>query len=274
MKAVATRRHKRRQSRRPRRRLQTRRRGGAIIGEGRTSYVFRPPLACQGEIDNKFKSDLYVSKLTSTDIAEKELNVAKQLKEIDPDCKYTIYPVASCPLSELQTNANYNPSKHKVQFGRKLDTLLFSLNGGVPLSNLIEYIYMNTSTPEMLPPAEYINPIWKSLVELSTFIPTLYENGIVHGDITGENLVYNEDADDIRMRMIDFEFASYSNEPFVDMYYYMKTCVDVYDAFASYCTPSEPFDCPATIKTKAQFTPEIYRSCCEKMKSIKFSSPQ
>jgi serine/threonine protein kinase len=252
----------------------TRRKGGAKIGEGRTSHVFQPPLKCQDVVDSEYNSDKYVSKLTDAKIAEKEMKIAEKLKHIDPNCDFIIYPLASCPLNLKQTNDEFIASEHTKLFGRKLDTLLISIYGGITLNTIVEYIYKNyKNEPDALPPTDYINAVWKSLATLSEFVPSLYDNGIIHNDIHNENMVFNQD--DYKTRIIDFEFNDTKNmspnaKRSEDKYQFMMCWIAIYDAFVLYYKPSSGHNCSPK---RNIFTLDEYKACCETMKNIIFSLP-
>jgi hypothetical protein len=198
------RRHTTAKIRRKRANSHKKQRGGARIGEGRTSTVFSPPLKCTEHTD-KYDSPAWVSKLTTRATAESELRNTAALRAIDPKSQFTLIPVHICPLAREQTNENFGESNTRK--GER-NTLVIMPNGGIQLGALFTLLESAAYTPSgesTAPPPEYIHAVLIALKELALFIVSMNAAGVYHNDIHFENILYNQDTNEARL--IDFELG-------------------------------------------------------------------
>jgi len=164
-----------------------------IIGRGISGIVYYPSL-CEYEGD-------YVSKLTTSAIAEKELQFASIIQRYIPNGAIYVEHLCKSPIIEEVKGLTY-------------DTLALSKYGGVSIetyiANDLEYIYYyfeahkHKITPEKLRNAE---ELLHALEELRDQIIVMNESGFFHNDISQENIVYNEKTK--KAYLIDFERAGY-----------------------------------------------------------------
>jgi serine/threonine protein kinase len=177
----------------------TRRRGGKIIGQGAFANVLDPPIACRDGRDmTKYVTRISKREKKEDIVSKDHPKLIRRLKEIDPNQKYFYYPEHCEPgvLSEdnkrdgatyknkkyseivLKGTEEWNPLKNKT---RSWDGFLKGKSKGrkIPM-------------PEKS--KEQIDHLYKA-------IKLLHENGIVHGDLHGKNVIM---ADDGMPRIIDF----------------------------------------------------------------------
>jgi serine/threonine protein kinase len=182
-----------------RRRKGTKKRGGRRIGKGRTGTVYTPPLLCEEKME-QYTSTEYVSKLTSKDIAEKEIAKADVIKSIDPSNKYSIYALHICKIADVQENTNYTDEY-------KEGWIVIMKNGGRDLTDLYFYAEkVGYSNSKQKVPVELLRNFFSKIVELGYFIVMMNENNLYHNDISADNLVW--DYENGNIRLIDFELST------------------------------------------------------------------
>jgi len=175
--------------------------GGKFISEGSYGCVFgKPPLKCEGE--PKRRTNKYVSKLSSDETANSEVNRLKILKSIDPTGEHFILPIDKCKLNR----SSIEPTNlvNKCSKESSYDTLVFSKYGGKDLTNL------------KLPYDEYI-PFFNSLVSVFEGIEKLHNIHYAHCDIKLSNILTQKQADNtFKTRLIDYDLLMEDEGLFLD----------------------------------------------------------
>jgi thiamine kinase-like enzyme len=166
----------------------------SIIGQGISGIVYYPSLCEEYEGD-------YVSKLTTSVIAEKELQFATIIQTYIPEGAIYVEHVCKSPIT-------------KELKGLVYDTLALSKYGGVSIDTYmakdLEYLYYyfekykHLVTPNKIREAE---ELLHALEELREQIMAMNARGFFHNDISQENIVYNETTK--KAYLIDFERAGY-----------------------------------------------------------------
>lgn len=186
-----------------RRRTIRRKRGGAIIGEGITGQVHRPPLQCS---DGSHPTGDYVSKVArSKEKADEELRFTANIRNLH--LEHVIVPEHMC-----------------IGDGGKY--LLFMKYGGHDLESFFEYIEKHAYKNDMLERARKRNNVqqineleslgqfddafYKNVIyqlgEIKKDVIVLNSNGIYHNDIHFGNVLYNEETK--KAYLIDFDRSS------------------------------------------------------------------
>lgn len=165
-----------------------------IIGKGMTGRVYYPALSCKDPEKTPPSIEQLVSKRVSKKAAEREWEKTEILRKIHN--KLTIYPTAICEYNEK-------------------DMLLYSQYGGISLVTYFTYLESlaemkrlswrgsskhnvdNFSKDE----DEYYKSVIRSLEKLKEAVRDLNKKGIVHGDISFDNIVF----DDKYSYLIDWE---------------------------------------------------------------------
>jgi serine/threonine protein kinase len=193
--------------------------GGAAFAKGGFGCVFKPALNCKMPEVNANPN--YVSKLIDTRNANREYeyitNIKKKLQHLPANIKkfFLLDNVSMCepgPLSESD----------KVKIEEVCDYILTRFTDDVtqePINskninnNLDKFKIINM--PELsislsnyirkrdLTPFDLINLNNNIIEYLTTVIPVLYKNGVVHGDIKPDNLMFNV-ADNNTLVLIDW----------------------------------------------------------------------
>ena len=193
--------------------------GGAAFVKGGFGCVFKPALNCKMSEVNTNPN--YVSKLIGANSAKREYeyitNIKKKLQHLPPNIKkfFLLDNVSMCepgPLSESD----------KVKIEEVCDYILTRFTDDVtqePINskninnNLDKFKIINM--PELsvslsdyirkrdLTPFDLINLNNNIIEYLTTVIPVLYKNGVVHGDIKPDNLMFNV-ADNNTLVLIDW----------------------------------------------------------------------
>ena len=193
--------------------------GGAAFAKGGFGCVFKPALSCKkSELNSKPN---YVSKLIDSKHAKREYmyiyNIKKKLQHLPQNIKkyFLLDNVSVCepgPLSEddkvkieevcdyiltrVVDNVTQEPINSK-NINNNLDK--FKIINMPELSiSLSNYIRKTDLTPFDL------ISLNNNIIEyLTTVIPVLYKNGVVHGDIKPDNLMFNM-ADNNTLVLIDW----------------------------------------------------------------------
>lgn len=163
------------------------------IGSGSYGTVFAPPI---NMVNNK--TDDFVGKVLLTDnhhdIAQ-EWDAGEYLRDIDPENKYFIYPLAKTKLTIQEYNKyakkqlNYiNPSKQLTQFIMK--------NGGQSIRSIARQTNLS------------FRSIVQCVLEIAQCIKVLQKNKLIHQDIHPGNIVQK----DGKHRLIDFGMMITSSE--------------------------------------------------------------
>lgn len=162
-----------------------RKKGGGIIGKGISGTVHYPALQCK--IPSETPVGDYVSKLSKKKCAENEFSITAKLRDLPDGNLYAIYPEYMC---EYDTKHN----------------LLFSKFGGECLGSFYENIQTLLHTKEINKKdfdVKYFENVIAALKELKSNVKYLNENKIYHGDLSLNNMLYDEKHN--KIYLIDFE---------------------------------------------------------------------
>ena len=160
--------------------------GGAIIGKGISGTVYYPALQCKNISETP--SGNYVSKVSSKQSAENEFNNTAKLRMLPEAIEYAIFPEYMCTYNDKQN-------------------LLFSKFGGYSLQPFYEYVRKLSRSKNIKEVSEFDNSYFENVLsalrELQKNVKYLNENKIYHGDISSENMIYDEITN--KIYLIDFE---------------------------------------------------------------------
>jgi len=177
----------------------TRRRGGKIIAQGHFTSILDPPIQCKDGRDMSKYVTRISKRETKEDIVSKDHpKLIRKLKELDPNQKYFYYPEYCEPgiLSEdnKRDGATYKNKKYSEVVLKGLQVW----NPDMRKTRSWEGFLKGKKIGRKLPmPEKSVSQI-KHLYDA---IKLLHENGIVHGDLHGKNVIM---ADDGMPRIIDF----------------------------------------------------------------------
>jgi len=164
--------------------------GGKIIGQGMSGVVHYPALQCK--IPDESPVGDYVSKVSSKKSAEKEFENTIFLRKLKPD--FAIYPEYMCEYNEKQN-------------------LIFSRFGGYSLVyyyDFLENLCYSKNADKSEFNEDYYNDIIVSLKNLKENIEILNKKGYFHGDVSADNILYNENTK--KSYLIDFENRGKRND--------------------------------------------------------------
>ena len=165
--------------------------GGKKIGEGIGGIVYYPALECKKSSETPTGD--YVSKKSLIKTALKEFDVSEMLRSLKPD--NVIYPEYMCTYDDT----------HNV---------LFSKFGGYSLVNYYDYLETLAYSKKPIAADElderYFSEVIQSLYELKDSVKQLNNNNIYQGDISFDNILYNEEKK--KSYLIDFGRASKKND--------------------------------------------------------------
>jgi len=162
-----------------------RKKGGGIIGKGISGTVHYPALQCK--IPSETPVGEYVSKLSKKQSAENEFSITAKLRDLPDSNLYAIYPEYMCEYDD-----KYN--------------LLFSKFGGECLGSFYENIQTLLHAKKINKKdfdVKYFENIIAALKELKLNVKYLNENKIYHGDLSLNNMLYDEKHN--KIYLIDFE---------------------------------------------------------------------
>lgn len=255
--------------------------GGAVLGEGRTSTVYSPPLQCQDPTNVDYTSRLYVSKYTTEDAAKREYSMVEPLRRIDPEGDYTVIPLHICKAA-LENETMNATNKNHIKRNRRLkrDTLVIMPNGGSSIVTLYSALeraaYAKTPIPKNeYPSLQYMNHVLASLKRLGYFIERMNREGIYHNDISYDNILYNEESHE--SRIIDLELGSKAkanakaNANHYDMYDMMSIILELYTFLHTlYGTPIPPFHSTHYRRKQAgtEYSSDLYLSDLEQIHAV------
>ncbi len=183
-------------------------RGGDFVGRGTYGCGFFPGFKCSD--DNRRLTNIF-TKLTFTQAAKEELELAEHIKKIDPEMKYSIYPyklcypsendisqfmsegLAKCSISDIKFD---NPLIIEEIIKRKGLALLQQKYGGKSLHEIINYVDSNKVT------SNFIYTIFYKLANVFKALDVYHENCFAHLDIKTENIVCSD-----KCYVIDFGWS-------------------------------------------------------------------
>ncbi|NBS53047.1 MAG: hypothetical protein EBS96_10650 [Spartobacteria bacterium] len=173
-----------------------------VVGEGTYGCVHKPPLNCQGE---KSQPPNTVTKLMKETAALTELAEYSVMKKVDPKDQYYLGTPRHCGIGKNDYN---------ISSAEKCRTLL--KNDPKLIKNLSKYslLVMGDGGDDLTVFAkkakewkggsatEKIDRFWLAAHRMFVGIKAFLENGVIHHDLKGQNIVYNEKTQ--RMNFIDF----------------------------------------------------------------------
>jgi len=167
-----------------------RKRGGRMLGEGKSARVIHPAIPCKdGRNMKKYTSRLLINHKTRRSKPERDLIsnnkiLIQKLSKIDPSQKYFIYP-EQCEVGDLL--------EENIADGATEDNKRYS-----------EFMEMGGETWKSF--YRHSKPSPKQKKHLKDGIDLLHSNGIIHGDLTSNNIVIGSDG---LPRLIDFGNSVY-----------------------------------------------------------------
>jgi serine/threonine protein kinase len=157
----------------------TRKRGGKYIGRGSYGCTFRPAVRCT---TNAKREKNAVSKILRKADAEEEYKMVPTLLTIDPEQKYTLYPLKMCdPIFDFG-NLNENSVLCKNIISHPTKKMILMKDGGVDLLDVIERLPKGKFNKLHL-------AFFKGLLNVFAGIEHLHANDFVHLDIKAANVV-------------------------------------------------------------------------------------
>ena len=189
--------------------------GGAIIGKGLSGTVHYPALQCKDSSQTPVVGN-YVSKVSKKEIAEKEFNNTSKLRSLENAKNFAIFPEFMCEYDD----------RHN---------LLFSKFGGYSLDPFYEYMKQLSRSKNIKEVEDfdesYYNNVIIALKELEKNVKYMNENGIYHGDMGTNNMIYDEINN--KLYLIDFDRGSRPeddslgiNDIIYDLESYKKKIID------------------------------------------------
>jgi len=178
------------------------RKGGKVLAQGNTAMVLDPPIPCKDGRD----MSKYVTRISKREkyedlVSKDHPRLIKRLKEIDPDQKYFYYPEYCTPGSITDDNKLDGVTYKNKKFS---EVVLKGSEVWNPIANKTRSwvgFLKGKAKGKKLP----MTPKTKEqLAHLEKAIKTLHDNGIVHRDLWGHNIIM---ANDGMPRIIDFEYA-------------------------------------------------------------------
>jgi len=178
------------------------RKGGKILAQGNSAMILDPAIPCKDGRD----MSKYVTRVSKREkyedlVSKDHPRLIKRLKELDPDQKYFYYPEYCTPGNIIEDNkldgVTYKNKKYS-------EILLKGSEEWNPISNKARSwigFLKGKAKGKKLPMTAKTQ---EQLEHLSKAIRLLHDNGIVHGDLHGRNVIM---ADDGMPRIIDFEYA-------------------------------------------------------------------
>ncbi len=179
--------------------------GGDFVGRGTYGCGFFPGLKCSN--DAKRQSQIF-TKLLYSEEAKKELDLSEDIKKIDPEMKYSIYPyklcypaeddvfqymkegLAKCSISDIPLD---NPLIVKELIKHKGLALLQQKYGGKSLNYMMNYVADNKVT------ANFVYTIFYKFANIFKGLELYHENCFVHLDVKPDNIVLSD-----KCYLIDF----------------------------------------------------------------------
>uniref|UniRef100_A0A6C0F238 non-specific serine/threonine protein kinase n=1 Tax=viral metagenome TaxID=1070528 RepID=A0A6C0F238_9ZZZZ len=173
-----------------------RKRGGRILGEGKSARVIHPAIPCKDGRDMKKYTSRVLIKSRRTkperDLISNNKILIQKLSKIDPSQRYFIYP-EQCELGDM---------------------LEENITDGVTEDNKHYSEFMRTAGETWKSFYKHSKPSSKQKNHLKQAIELLHSNSIIHGDLTGNNIVIGSDG---LPRLIDFGNSVYdAPEDFID----------------------------------------------------------
>ena len=178
------------------------RRGGKVIAQGASAMILDPPIPCKDGRDMS-KYVTRVSKREQYDdlVSKDHPRLIKRLKELDPEQKYFYYPEYCTPGNLTEYNkldgVNYKNKKYSEIVLKGSEEWNPIMNKARSWVGFLKRKARGKKLPMTAKTQEQIDHLAKA-------IKLLHDNGIVHADLHGRNVIM---ADDGLPRIIDFEYS-------------------------------------------------------------------
>jgi serine/threonine protein kinase len=172
-----------------------------VAGEGTYGCVHKPSIHCKKPPAN-FSYDNKVSKIMTTNDAEKELAEFVIISQLDPDNEYHLETPTLCSpnLDEAGVKDDIAKCKHiklqNVEANPQKYSLLVSEYGGIDLSNLCKTTYMTSFS------FRKADTFLLNAHHLLKGLKFFKENGLVHNDLKPQNILYDLNSEELKF--IDF----------------------------------------------------------------------
>jgi serine/threonine protein kinase len=179
----------------------------ALVGQGSYGCVFRPPINCVDSPNTNM--DQKVSKVLTTDNANKEFDEYNQIARADPNNEYYLGKPQKCSMSEadykafversgcriLQPNSSYSDYR-----------LLQYLDGG---SDLDDFARVHLTKFLSTWPRRQSDYFWLNAHKLFMGLKQFATNNVIHDDLKPQNIVFKFDLakDTMDFNFIDFGLA-------------------------------------------------------------------
>jgi tRNA A-37 threonylcarbamoyl transferase component Bud32 len=186
-------------TRRGKNHLRKTRKGGKVLAQGHFAAILDPPIACRDGRDmSKYVTRISKRNLKEDVVSRNHPRLIRKLKEIDPNQKYFFYPEHCEPgiLSEENKldGVTYKSKKNSEIVLKGSDVWNPDLRKTRSWTAFLKLKSKGKKLPMPEKSKEQIDHLYKA-------IKVMHENGIVHGDLHGKNVIM---ADDGLPRIIDF----------------------------------------------------------------------
>ena len=153
--------------------------GGKYIGRGSYGCTFRPAIRCS---TNTKREKNAVSKILNSPNADEEFKMAPTLSSIDPEQKYTLYPLKLCNPAFEPSNLNENSELCSNIIRKRTRKMILMSDGGVNLGNVLDRLPNGKFNKLHL-------AFFMGLMNIFMGLEHLHANDFVHLDIKATNIV-------------------------------------------------------------------------------------
>jgi len=174
--------------------LGKKKKGNDLVGYGSYGCVYRPSLTCA---DKNVDYTDTVSKLTTDEAAQKELQEFDKVAQVDKEKRFFLgKPTLCVPAFDEQSEIDA-ADKCKILEDKEASDyrLLILKDGGMDLDTFVRQL------PKYSSPQE-VALFWVEVQNLLKGLLFFQRNGLVHNDIKPSNVVYRPDKN--QLRFIDF----------------------------------------------------------------------
>jgi len=181
--------------------------GGELIGEGSKTCVFRPNLPCKNkkiDISDKNVSKVFLSKKEQNYLQE-ENDFNKKIDKLKNSKVWTVTLFYKCDLNNYTEILKIEKDMKKCLKSQKITIddfnknkyMLYGLYGGISMHDHIKDFFNNLT-------AKLINNFFKKTHSLFYGLTIMNKNKILHYDIKGGNIVYNDN----KYKYIDYGIST------------------------------------------------------------------
>ena len=167
-----------------------------IVGQGSYGCVYDPSIKCKTGQGRGIDYTDKVSKVLSKTNAEDEQTEYTKIEKADPESKYYLGKPVLCDPAETALTEDII-QKCPVLYKPSTSKLLIMKNGGLNISTYVKSI---ASKPITYKPKFEI--FLFKMHHMLLAVQNLLDNNLVHHDLKGQNMVYNENTGEINL--IDF----------------------------------------------------------------------